>query len=688
LTRVSASRRRRRDDALEAVSDETSKVLVWPARHSVATGGRAIRRVSAQRCPREFLLDRQRQRTYLGRMRTPRTIAAAMAIALVASLTADAQAAPQLAKRPAPPRAERPRIVNGVFTASHPTVGALLTPSAPALAESSCSGTMIGCETFLTAAHCVCDGEGSDCGAGGIFEPDPDDYVVFLQHAGFFAVSSVAVHPDYAFPTADVAVLKLASPVTRIRPTEINTVETPPDGSTGTIVGFGRSGGGNFDYGLKRVGNIETETSGCDSDQVCWVYENPVGPPGDDSNTCNADSGGPLFWDPGTGEVIAGITSGGDSSDCNPTDFSYDADVFTYRAYIQSEGGADLAQTSCGAGAQIGDAGVTVIPLQGALSAGNTSDAWSFAVPVGTVALRVAQNAGEQGSADFDLYVKQGSAPTTTSFDCKADGSTQYGFCEFANPTAGTWHVLVNRFSGSADYQVTATVVAGACHAGNDGAPCDDGNACTESDACLSSACVGSAVVDGTLCDDGEGCTSNDSCQVGVCTGAEAPQTGCAVPVAPRASTLVLKDLADERDLLTWTWRRGEATSKEDFGDPTAGATYDLCIFEETAGNPSLVLDAEIPSGSEWDESSSGYEYNDPAAAAFGIRKISLRAGLIDGQSRIQLKAKGLALPMPSLPLDQDPTVTIQLVGENTCWEARFSTASSNQLGRFRARSD
>lgn len=621
-------------------------------------------------------------------MPTLRTVAVAMAIAVVGSVTADAQAASQLATRPAPPRAENPRIVNGVFTASHPTTGALLTPSDPELAESSCSGTMIGCETFLTAAHCVCDGEGADCQPGESFEPDPDDFLVFLQHAGFFEVTSVAVHPDYSFPSADVAVLKLSAPVTGIRPTPINTVGPVPDGSAGTIVGFGRSGGASFDYGLKRVGEIVTETAGCDADQVCWTYDNPVGAPGEDSNTCNADSGGPLFWDSGSGEVVAGITSGGDSSDCNPTDFSYDADVYTYRSYIQTKGGADLAQTSCGAGDQVGDAGVTVVPFQGALSPGNTSDAWSFSVPVGSSLLRVAQNAGEQGSADFDLYVKLGSAPTTTSFDCKSDGSNQYGFCEIASPAAGTWHVLVNRFSGSADYQITATLFAGACNAGNDGAPCDDDNACTENDACLASACVGAPVTDGTTCDDGEGCTSSDSCQAGACTGETAPQTGCFAPIAPRSSSLVLKDIADERDLLSWTWRRGQATSKLDFGDPTAGATYDLCIFDDSSGTPSLVLDATVPTGSRWDESSTGYDYNDPSGAAAGIRKLSLRAGLVDGQSRITLKAKGVPLPMPSLPLDQDPTVTIQLVGENACWEAQFSTASTNQPGRFRARSD
>ena len=75
--------------------------------------------------------------------------------------------------------------------------------------------------------------------------------------ASFFAVSSVALHPSYNFPVADVAVLKLATPVTGVSPTPINAASTPPFGTAGTIAGFGRSGGGS-DYGLKRSGAVTT----------------------------------------------------------------------------------------------------------------------------------------------------------------------------------------------------------------------------------------------------------------------------------------------------------------------------------------------------------------------------------------------------------------------------------------------
>ncbi|MCP4149392.1 MAG: trypsin-like serine protease, partial [bacterium] len=83
-----------------------------------------------------------------------------------------------------------PRIVNGLFTSNHPTTGALLIGETPQTAETWCSGTLIGCGTFVTAAHCVED------------YPNPSEYTVFLQHAGLFSVESITPHPDYNFPVA------------------------------------------------------------------------------------------------------------------------------------------------------------------------------------------------------------------------------------------------------------------------------------------------------------------------------------------------------------------------------------------------------------------------------------------------------------------------------------------------------
>jgi hypothetical protein len=359
---------------------------------------------------------------------------------------------------------ELPRIVNGRLTSDFPTTGQLLygydtLPPGPIDDDNQiswCSGTLIGCETFLTASHCVAD------------DPDADHYRVFLQHAGVFDVVSVTKHPLYTdggFPEFDVAVLKLAWPVTSIDPTEINSSISPPVGTIATIAGFGRSGGNEEDYGIKRAGLVETiDCTGLlaglgNSELVCWSFENPLGPVGSDSNTCNGDSGGPLFADLGGGEVVVGVTSGGANGLCLPTDYSYDANVYAYNAFIASQLGAD-STASCGGLPAVGDPTVLVGGESATLSSFVSSKTAIVHVTGAPDELRFAIN-GENPDFDVDLYVKQGYGVSTTVFDCKSDGVSNFGDCVFPSPASGPWSVLIRRFSGSGVYQLTTTIVGG-----------------------------------------------------------------------------------------------------------------------------------------------------------------------------------------------------------------------------------
>ena len=351
-----------------------------------------------------------------------------------------------------------PRIVNGLMTTDYAAVGALLRGTDPGSAVSQCSGTLIGCSTFLTAAHCVCAGTGAGCQPPNA--PDPGGYQVYLPHGGLFAVSSITVRPDYAYPVGDLAIVNLAKPVNGIRPSEINTTAAPPFGTSGTIVGFGRSGGSSWDYGLERYGAVTTGECPLlvsPTTSLCWTFDAAIGPPGTDSNTCNADSGGPLFVDFGAGPRVAGVTSGGTSTDCLPTDQSFDANVFPYRSWVLSTGGTDLDPASCGALPPVGDAATTSLDLSGTVSAAAPESRSSFEVAAGTTLLRVAMNAVDDGTANFDLYVKQGAPPTPTSYDCARTGAGQYGVCDLAAPSAGTWHALVRRVTGGGTAQVTVT---------------------------------------------------------------------------------------------------------------------------------------------------------------------------------------------------------------------------------------
>lgn len=573
-------------------------------------------------------------------------------------------------------------IVNGVYTSDYPTVGALLRGGDFATAGAWCTGTTIGCRTFLTAAHCV---EG---------DLDPGHYSVFLQHGGFFNVSAVVVHPDYNFPVGDLAVLTLGTSADGIAPSAINTTATPPFGTDGTIVGFGRSGGAAEDYGLKRRGAVVTGSCPVDisnTTSVCWTFANPLDPPGSDSNTCNGDSGGPLFVDLGSGMSLAGVTSGGNSESCLPTDESYDVNVYHYGAWIAAEAGADLNNTACGALPQVGGVGTSVQGFTGSLNSVATQAALTVEVPPGMSEFRVALNAKDDGS-DFDLYVRAGAAPTTSVYDCKADGPNQYGFCRFVAPADGTWHILVNRFSGSGPYQVTTTIFGTDCgNPLNAGQPCDDANACTANDVCAAGQCAGSAVANGLPCDDGAPCTHGDACQSGTCTGSGTPRSGCRTAVVAGRGSIDLQRNPERPQKLSWKWASGSATTKADFGDPTASTDVAICIYDDTAGVSQPVFAQLLQGGSScgtracWTATATGFSYRDSRGDAGPISKLVLRAGT-DGRARISARGKGGLLGLPALPLAQQPAVTVQLNNGTTCWESRFTTNSDNNQIRFRGR--
>lgn len=354
------------------------------------------------------------------------------------------------------------KIVNGVVEWTPASVGFALVETATGLG--SCTGTLIGCRTFLTAAHCVCKDvdtllTGVECQA----RPDlldPTKKLVFFQHAGFFSVSSVSVHPDFEFKVgSDLAVFELAVPVPGIRPSRINQTARPATGSTGLVVGFGRTGGANQDVGVKRAGLVETAACSAvpAATHQCWDFVDPLGPPGEDSNTCQGDSGGPLYVDLGSGPVVAGVTSGGSSSDCLPTDSSWDADVFVDRAWIESTAGADLHDSACGSLPFAGEAGASTLVASNELSSDDPSDLFPFDVPSGVVLLEATLNGSAQ--VDADLYLRRGSPPTTTIFDCESSSSgITLEECPVLDPDPGTWYLLARRADGEGLYQATVTL--------------------------------------------------------------------------------------------------------------------------------------------------------------------------------------------------------------------------------------
>jgi hypothetical protein len=343
------------------------------------------------------------------------------------------------------------RIVNGVATIEYPGVGALVKGSNSRTARSWCTGTLIGCRTFLTANHCV---EG---------DRTPSNYQVYFQNVGFVGVESIsAQHRDYAFPHADLAVLRLAESTEALPVTSINRTFNVPDRTPGTLVGFGRTGGLARDPGVKRRGTVQTAK--CDRTEtslLCWDFRAPVGLPGNDSNTCNADSGGPLFVQapgPSASRLLAGVTSGGTRRDCLAGDHSYDVDVRQFADWIAGHAGTDLGAAQCGSRASVGTAAVKVLSGGGRLEIGQAQD-YRFPVPAGTTLLVIALNGTDEPATNLNLFVKRGAAATASNNDCAWNEAGNYAACSFASPAAGDWFVRVDQQGQTrAEFQVVATM--------------------------------------------------------------------------------------------------------------------------------------------------------------------------------------------------------------------------------------
>ena len=92
-----------------------------------------------------------------------------------------------------------------------------------------------------------------------------------------------------------------------------------------------------------------------------------------------------------------------------------------------------------------GDGGLqNGVPVTGVSGAAGSTQRWTFTVPAGARNLVIAISGG---SGDADLYVRRGTAPTTSAYDCRPYRAGNAESCSFATPQAGTWHVLVRGYT-------------------------------------------------------------------------------------------------------------------------------------------------------------------------------------------------------------------------------------------------
>jgi secreted trypsin-like serine protease len=313
-----------------------------------------------------------------------------------------------------------------------------------------CGGSILNENWILTAQHCVNNGTT-------ISKPARIEAgTTTISGSGQVrSVAEVIVYPGYvdASKGKDVALLRLSTPLdlsgANAKAIPLVTAADATAGYTNTgvvsrVTGWGTlSSGGSSPDTLQTVDvNIVSNSSAQTSypNETITADQLAAAAPGKDS--CQGDSGGPLTVLKGSTRVLAGVVSWGYGCADSRYPGMY-ARVSTFESWIASK----ISGTTPPPG--------STLLSQSSLAA--STGVWKhfpITVPAGATSLTVKQF---NGTGDADLYVRAGSQPTSTAYNCRPYLSGNTETCTINAPAAGTWYVSVYAYASYSGVSLTAT---------------------------------------------------------------------------------------------------------------------------------------------------------------------------------------------------------------------------------------
>jgi xanthomonalisin len=123
-------------------------------------------------------------------------------------------------------------------------------------------------------------------------------------------------------------------------------------------------------------------------------------------------------------------------------------------AYAAFSGVSVKAAWSTGGGGGGGNVLQNGTPVTGLAATKNNAVNYTMVVPSGASNLKFAISGG---TGDADLYVKRGSAPTTSSYDCRPYVAGNSETCNISPATAGTYYVMVRAYSSYTGVKLTGS---------------------------------------------------------------------------------------------------------------------------------------------------------------------------------------------------------------------------------------
>lgn len=170
------------------------------------------------------------------------------------------------------------------------------------------------------------------------------------------------------------------------------------------------------------------------------------------------------------GSVVSRSWNFGDgttSTATSPSKTYSAAGTYNVTLTVTDNGGATNAKSSSVTVASGGTGGTVLqngVAVTGLSATTGNSVTYTMVVPAGATNLKF-QTAG--GSGDSDMYVRFGSAPTTTVYDCRPYASGNAEVCNITTAQAGTYYVTLRAYSTFSGVSLTGSYTAGGGGGGN-----------------------------------------------------------------------------------------------------------------------------------------------------------------------------------------------------------------------------